>query len=98
MFEGLALQKLHDEEGSAIVLANVVDGADVGVIQSRSGTASRRKRSRASGSLASSSGRNFSATKRPRRGVLGLINDAHSAAADFLDDAVMRDGLADHFG
>jgi hypothetical protein len=30
--------------------------------------------------------------------VLGLVNHTHSAAAQLLDDAVVRDGLADHFG
>jgi hypothetical protein len=29
-------------------------------------------------------------------GVLGLINDAHSAATKLFGDAVVRDGLADH--
>jgi hypothetical protein len=29
-------------------------------------------------------------------GVFGLVNDTHAAAAQFLDDAVVRDGLADH--
>jgi hypothetical protein len=27
---------------------------------------------------------------------LGLIDDTHPALAEFPDDAVMRDGLADH--
>ncbi len=29
--------------------------------------------------------------------VLGLVDDAHAAAAQLLDDAVVRDGLADHW-
>ncbi len=28
--------------------------------------------------------------------VLGFVDDAHPAAAQLLDDAVVRDGLADH--
>src|SRR5437899_2563160 len=28
--------------------------------------------------------------------VFGLVDDSHTAAAQLLDDAVMRDGLADH--
>ncbi len=29
-------------------------------------------------------------------GVLRLINNSHPAATELLDDAVVRDGLADH--
>ena len=29
-------------------------------------------------------------------GVLGLVHDAHPAATEFLNDAVMRNGLFDH--
>jgi hypothetical protein len=28
--------------------------------------------------------------------VLGLVNHPHSAAAELLDDALVRDGLTDH--
>ena len=28
---------------------------------------------------------------------LGLVDDTHAAAAEPLDDAVMRDGLPDHW-
>jgi hypothetical protein len=31
-----------------------------------------------------------------KAGVLGLIHDTHPAAAEFLNDAIVRDGLADH--
>src|ERR1022692_2733796 len=30
--------------------------------------------------------------------ILGLIYDTHAATAEFVDDAVMRNGLADHAG
>jgi hypothetical protein len=29
-------------------------------------------------------------------GILGLVDHSHPAATEFLDDAVVRDGLADH--
>jgi hypothetical protein len=40
-------------------------------------------------------GQKFQGDKSVQGYVLGLIDDAHSAA-DLLDDAVVRDGLADH--
>ena len=33
---------------------------------------------------------------RPTRRVLGLVDDTHPTAAQLLDDAVVRDILADH--
>jgi ribulose bisphosphate carboxylase small subunit len=43
-----------------------------------------------------SSGRNFK-DKTTERSVLSLLNDAYAATAEFLDDAVVRDGLTDHW-
>jgi hypothetical protein len=31
-------------------------------------------------------------------GVLSLVDDAHAAATELLDDAIVRDGLPDHQG
>ena len=67
MLQRHPVQKLHDDERLTFVLADLVDRADVGMVQSRAARASRRKRSRACGSLATSSGRNFRATNRPSR-------------------------------
>ena len=68
----------------------------LGWFSAEAACASRWKRASACGSLATSSGRNLRATKRWRRSVLGLVDDTHPAAAELLDDAVVRDGLADH--
>ena len=38
MLESLSLQKLHDNEGLALMLADFVDGTNVGMIQSGSGS------------------------------------------------------------
>jgi len=43
-----------------------------------------------------SSGRNLSATKRPSSVSSALVDDAHTPAAELLDDAVARNGLTDH--
>src|SRR5580693_8636580 len=37
MLQGCAVKKLHCDEGLAILLVNLVDGADVGMVQSRGG-------------------------------------------------------------
>jgi hypothetical protein len=34
--------------------------------------------------------------KTVQAGVFGLVDDSHAAPADFLDDAIVRNGLANH--
>src|SRR5208337_4634882 len=41
-------------------------------------------------------GQKLEGDKAVERNVFGLVNDAHTAAPEFLDNAVVRDGLADH--
>ena len=41
-------------------------------------------------------GEKLEGDKAAKVSVLGLVDDTHAAAAEFLDDAVVRDGLADH--
>jgi hypothetical protein len=60
----LSGQVLHGDETAAIVFANFVNGADVGIEQRQRGLRGEIV-PRACASCARSSGRNFSATKRP---------------------------------
>ena len=57
--------------------------------------ASCTNRSFASASRVRSGDRNFSATKRFRR-VSMAVDHTHAAAAQLLDDAIVRDGLTNH--
>ncbi len=41
-------------------------------------------------------GQEFERDEAVETRVLGLVDDAHSAAAQLLQDAIMRDGAADH--
>ena len=41
-------------------------------------------------------GKEFQSEEAAKLGVLGLVDDAHAPATQLLDDAVVRDGLADH--
>src|SRR6266852_8513208 len=65
MPERLALQPFHSDEGSPSGLVNLVDGAMFGWFREDAALASRWKRLTAWASWASSSGRNFRATRRP---------------------------------
>ena len=91
-----AVQKLHGDERTALLLANVVNRADVGVVQCGRGlcfTLKAGQRLRVSGDFI---GQEFQGDKSAQPGVLGLVDDPHPAATELLDNAVVRDGLADH--
>ena len=65
LLQRLALQQLHGNERVAVGFVNVIDCADVRMIQRRGGASFAFETLQSSGSLDSSLGRNFSATKRP---------------------------------
>src|SRR5438094_7545763 len=67
-----------------------------GWFRAEAARASRWNRSKLARSLARSSGRNLSATRRPSLVILSLVDHTHPAATQLLDDAVVRNGLPDH--
>ena len=76
----LALDQLHDDEGPAGVLAQVVDGADVRVVQGEAARASRRNRSSGRGSRRHS-GQELQGDVPAQAVVAGLVDHPHAAAA-----------------
>src|SRR5262245_28228641 len=92
---GRSIQILHGDECLPMLVINFVDGADVGMIQSRSGfgfTAESLKSLRIVGNLLR---QEFQRDEAVKTDVLRLVDHTHPAAAEFFEDAVMRDGLAD---
>ena len=91
-----ALEQLHRDERAALVLVHLVDGADVGMVQRR-GRA--RLAQEALGRLRIVRAVLRQELQRHAAGqldVLGQIHDAHAAGAERVEDAIVRDGLADH--
>ena len=98
MLQRYAVQKLHGDERFPILLTDVKDHANIGMIQ-RGG--SLRFALKAAEGLCISSyffRQEFESDKTVETNVLSLVDDTHPAAAEFLNDAVVRDGLADHGG
>src|SRR5262249_27856657 len=77
------------------MLADFVNGADVGVIQRGRRTAFPTEAFKRLRGFAKVVGKKFQGNSAAKFGVLGLVNHTHSAATKLFDDAVVRDGLAD---
>jgi hypothetical protein len=73
-----------------------MDRANIGVVESGCCTRFATETFQGVRVLGKVSGEKLECHESPKFGVLGLVHYTHPAAAQLLDDAVMRDGLADH--
>ena len=96
MFQGLAAQAFHHDEEMAVVLADFVDGADVGMVQRRSRAGFAAETFERLGILRSIVREKLESDETSELSVLGLIDDTHPAAAKQFGDAVVGYGLTDH--
>ena len=96
MFKGDAIEKFHGYESLIAELSNFINGADVGMIQRGSGasfTAKAFQGLRIAGDVV---GEKLQSDEAAEFRVFGFINDTHASAAEFFNNAVVRNGLANH--
>ena len=96
VFQSLAVEKFHGDEGAAFGFADVVDGADVGVIEGGCGLGFALEAGeclRISGDVF---GEEFESDEAVEAGVFGFVDDAHAAATEFVGDEEVGEVLADH--
>ena len=93
VLEGRAVEEFHDEESAAGVLADVVDGADVGVVQGRCGLGFAAETLERLAVLRKVLGQKLQGDEAAKAGVFGLVDHAHATAAEFFENPVVRDGL-----
>ena len=96
--EGASLEQFHGDEGSALVVADFVDGADVGVVEGRGGARLAREAVEGVGALADAVGKELEGDLSAELRVEGAIDDTHAALAEAVEDVVVRDALAEHGG
>src|SRR6202140_4097730 len=96
MLKRQAVQKLHGQEERAVFLPNLMDRADIGMVEGGSGASFAAETFQCLGILRPIVGEKLKGDKSTQRDVFGLVNHAHATAAEFLDDAVVRDGTPDH--
>ena len=81
---------------SAVLLANVVNGADVRMIRGRSRLRLALKTAEGLRIACHFVRQELQSDEAVQPCVLSFVDDSHAAAAKFLDNAVVRDGLANH--
>ena len=95
VLEGHAVEKFHGDERLIPVFADFVDGANIGMIESRGGARLAAKALERLRVLRQAIGQKFEGNEAAEFGVLGFVDHTHAATANLFDDAVVRDGLAD---
>ena len=98
VFERLALEQLHGDERTAFEFADIVNGADVGMIERGRGARFAAETLDGLSVLGDVVGKEFQRDTAAEARVLGFVDHAHSAAAQFFQDAVVGDGAADNGG
>ena len=98
VFQRVAFEEFHGDERAAFEFADVVNGANVGVVQGRGGACFAAETFDGLGVLRNVVGKKFQGDVAAEAGVLGLVDDAHAATAQFTEHVVMRNIAADHRG
>ncbi len=86
--EGLAFEELLDDVGRAVVLADVVDGGDVGVVEDAGGFGLLLEAAQAIGVGGEGGGEDLDRDVAAEARVLGAVDLPHAAGADGGEDLV----------
>jgi hypothetical protein len=81
LLEGLAFQLLHHDEGMAGVVLDVVNDADIGMIQLRSGTSFALEALQSLVVFDERVGKEFEGYAATESSILRLVDDSHAAAS-----------------
>ncbi len=95
MLERLTFEMLHGDEGPPPVLADLIDGANAGMVQGGGGARFAPEALESRGVVGDFGGEKLEGHEAPQIDVFGLVHHTHPASAQLLDDAVVGDGPAD---
>ena len=98
MLQRRAVQKLHGDKSLPLLFAYVINRADVRVIQCGCCLRFALKPCERPWVAGNSFGQEFQRNETMQPRVLSFVDHAHPTTTELLDDAVVRDGLADHLG
>src|ERR1035437_9646085 len=94
--ERLPFQQLHRDEGSPIGLVNLVDRADVRMVQRGRSLGFPLETAEGLRVVGEVVVKELQGDVTTELEVFRLVDYAHPSAAELLNDAVVRDGLVDH--
>src|ERR1700744_5033989 len=97
MLERYAIEKLHGDEGLAVLFADVVDRANVWVIEGGSSLGFAAETLDCDGVVRGTGREKFKSDGGLEGGVFGFVDDTHAAAPELLEDAIVRNCLAEHW-
>jgi hypothetical protein len=95
MLQGRAFEAFHGDEGYAILLANVVNRAYVGMIQCRGGLRFSLETCERLWIFGQALRQEFESDTAAQASVFSFIDDALATTAEFFEDSIVGDGLPD---
>src|SRR6266849_1139520 len=97
VLQGHSVEKLHRDECFAVLVVNFVNRADVGMVQGRGGLGFALKAAECLRVFGYVVGQELECDKPAELHILSLVHHTHPSTTELLNDAVVRDGLADHW-
>src|ERR1022692_3232087 len=97
MFQCHPLQQFHRNKRSAIFVPDLVDSANVGMAKRRSSLSLPPEAGQCVRVMSNFFGEEFERDEPVQLGIFSFVNDTHTSAPYFFENAVVRDGLADHW-
>ncbi len=96
--ERLALEEFHHDEDLAFVAADFMNGANVGVVEGGRSAGFALEAFQRLLVVGQIFGEKFQRNETSQSGVFGLVNNAHPAATQLFENAVVRDRTTNHSG
>ncbi len=98
MLQRLPVDELHDNVGRSVFFANVIDRADVWMVEPRCSLRFTPKAFQRSGVFGGMLGQKLQGDRAMQTLVLCFVNDTHAPATELARDLVVGNGLTDHPG
>jgi hypothetical protein len=96
VIQGFSIQEFHCDKALVAVPANLVNSADVWMVQGRGSPRFPAETLQSLRVLRDLQRQKLQRNETTELGIFSLIDNSHPATAKFLDDAVMGYGLPDH--